>query len=183
MSGSGKSWSPEEERKLQFEWGVFHLHTLAKRFGRTPVAVKMRARKLGLGAPSRGTETVHQIVQRSGYSKPQIWNAAKALGIPIHRRTSAQVKVGKYRFTSIDSDDAERIIDFLKSRPDGARIRHERAGEWGCRGRGGHMKPEKCVGCQTADRPHYAKDRCHPCYERWRNEIRKENRRSAGPGC
>lgn len=179
----GKSWTAEEDRKLSFDWGVFRIDTLAKRMGRTPAAIKIRAYKLQLGPPSRGTETVNELVTKTGYSKPQILNAARTLGITIHRRASSHLKKGRYRFTAIEPDEAEKIIKFLTDKPDGARIRFQHVGVWGEPGRGGRMKPDRCVGCDRSDRPHYAKDRCECCYQKWRYESRKVNWQDAGPGC
>jgi hypothetical protein len=173
-----RPWTEEQDRQLAFDWGVFSLDTIARRHGRTPMAIVQRAKKLSLGAPSRGTLTVCGLAEATGYGRSQIRSAARALGIVIGKRTSAYVaKHRNRRYTSIDEEDVERIIAFLGSRPDGARIRAEVKGAWGGPGRGG-PKPEGCVSCGTSERPHYAKGMCGRCYDK-----RRKNRSGAGLGC
>lgn len=178
-----RAWSAEDERRLAFDWGVFRIETIAHRLGRTRDAVIQRAAKLQLGPASRGTTTLKAISDSTGYDRKQVRSAARALGIHIGRRVTKNIaKVEKKRFTSIDEDQAERIIAFLKARPDGTPIRFETKGAWGEKGRGGVLKPTHCVVCGKNDRPHWAKGKCHACYERARAQ-RKRNCRGDSAGC
>lgn len=177
----GPKWTAEEDAKLSFDWGVFRVETIARKLGRPRGGVVERAKRLQLGSPARGTVTVVGLSGKTGYGKTQIKNAARQLGITIGRRvTLNRAKRGGARHTAIDEEDAERIVDFLKGRPDGTRIRAEHKGAWNELGRGGHRKPPACVACGTNERPHYAKDLCRGCYEKM---SRKKNRPGAGPGC
>lgn len=174
-----KRWTEEQDKQLAFDWGVFSLETIARRHGRTTTAIVERAKKLSLGAPSRGTQTVSGLAEATGYGRTQIRNAARVLGISVGRRTAAYVaKHRDRRYTSLDEDDVEKIVAFLGSRPDGGRIRFEVRGAWGGSGRGGVTKPDQCVSCGTKDRPHYAKGLCDRCYDK-----RRKNRSGAGLGC
>ena len=166
-----RRWTEKEDARLQFDWGVFTVATLAKRLDRTPSAVVQRAHHLGLGPPSRNTVTVVTLARTTGYDKSQIRSAAKALGIHIGRVPSTAISTKTtVRWSAISEEDQESILEFLGGRPDGTRIRAETKGAWGGPARGGGLKPTHCVVCQKNDRPHYAKGACVRCYDQQRKQ-------------
>lgn len=166
-------WTQADDRRLQFDWGVFRVRAIAKKHGRTVAAVVNRAKRLGIGPPSRGTTTVAALARETGYDKSQIRNAAREIGMSIPKVAGTTVvhKTRK-RWSAISEEGAERIVKFLSRRPNGSRIRAEVAGAWGGRGRGGKMKPVQCGDCGRNTVPHYAKGLCVVCYDKGRRARR-----------
>ena len=119
------SWTPQEEEYLQESWGRIAIPTIAKKLGRTSVAVQNRARKLGLGAALQSGDyiTFNQLMlhitggAQSYTYQPESW--VKKRGMPVHWR-----RVDHSRFLVVYLDEfwawAEqhrRFIDFSKIEP------------------------------------------------------------------
>jgi hypothetical protein len=83
---------------------------------RTAAAVRSRADTLGLGPSVRGGLALQDLERISGYSRGVIHRAAARLGIVLGRchalRTGRRIRPRRY---VIDQDDADRILDWLRS--------------------------------------------------------------------
>ena len=167
--GGSKPWTAKEDARLEWEWGVFKIETLAKHFERTPAALKQRAKILDLGSPRRGKESLRALAIRSGYSRKKLVNAMKRLNMVVPRAVTAVPSRGtKHRPTALTFEQSERVLDFLLSRPDGANVTQSPTGEWG-----GKNKPDACLDCQSAENPHCALGRCRLCWQRQRTSKKK----------
>lgn len=161
-----KPWTPSEIDALAYHWGTSSLDALARRFGRTPRAIKEQAKSQGLGPPSRGRMSLLEASKRSGYDRGTIQLVAQRLGIRLPRSPATLKHSGKRprqhnRHHAIDEETLQLITDELARYPDAGRYQSSPQGEWGT-----GSKPPECVECGSADRPHYAKGVCRRCYSR-----------------
>jgi hypothetical protein len=161
-------WTAAEDRKLAFAWGVFNAATIARRLGRTVISVCWRAKKLGLGPAHRGTVTLAELERVTGHHRDRIKNAMRRMGITLQYAPSTTSPRRSFRRTAIDPEDADRVVEFLLTHPDGEMIVLHPATEWGVAGR-----PVACEGCGRTDRKHYARGWCEPCYKRSAYWLRK----------
>jgi hypothetical protein len=182
-----RSWSEEDDHRLEVLWGGEQLEVIAERLARTVDAVRVRAGQLKLGSPRRGTTTIRTLCRESGYSPSRVAFAVKALGLKQQAplRTVAE-KPGQRHRSCLTEEQAEQVLEFLRGKPDGQRLyavpgvstRNSRGlrsahGVWGVA-----TKPKACVGsedrpCEDATRPHYAKGQCRVCWERQRRADRR----------
>lgn len=118
-------WTPAEEEYLQDRWGKASISAIAKKLGRSAVAVRCHATKLGLGGVLLAGDyiTLSQLIcavtgSTKNYSyKPESW--VKKRGLPVHTKC-----VGNDRFRVVYLDEfwawAEQnrsFLDFSKMEP------------------------------------------------------------------
>jgi len=152
----GKKWAKKHEVSLLQGAGVygfawFEQHTGdsydwqdAPR-GRSKDAVKSKARRLFQSGIGRGSYTLRQIIETTGYGKKQIRRAMQALG-QKWKRTSSD---GSYL---IYEEQLEEILNWLRN-------------DYWCKKHGLY----NCLWCTTEKRPHMSHglcQRCFPCYEK-----------------
>lgn len=179
-----RRWTEKDDAYLEFNWGALSPSVIAKELGRTHSAVYQKARDRGLGPAHRGTMTIGEFAEYSGYSVSKIKHALSAMGRNIQHawRSTPGGGRGKSRYTTIDIELQEELLSFLLSQPtcriydDAPGSPRTTRGKWGV-GR----KPPVCVVCGTADHPHYARGKCVKCYERLRAAERKKNQRDPQP--
>ncbi len=166
-SGPHRCWTKADEKQLWFFWGSFSLPTIAKKLKRSQHAVAMKARALGIGAPSRATISLSGFSRETGYSITRIRWAAEQLGLCLHRVPKSDPRQKKHpRKFGIEEEQQQAILAFLKKVPDGQRIyraggKKSAKGVWGV-----GQKPPGCFGCTRTDIPHYALGLCKVCYLR-----------------
>lgn len=163
-------WTEGDDSRLSFDWGVFNADTIADRLGRSVNSVIWRAKRLKLGPSYRGTISVAQLAEETGFHRDRVVNAARKLKIPIPNAPSPRPKSKrptKGRRTAINEDAADQIREFLRTYPDGASIIQNPAEEWGISSR-----PECCNECRGTEKRHYAKGMCESCYKRARYYAR-----------
>lgn len=173
-----REWADRDSDYLRWHWGDKSPKRLAEELGRTVTAILCKARKLKLAPPSRGTVSLAALAKQTGYEERQIYNVARKLRINIRRVKSTYRPNGKHKpgggWTALTDGQIEKILAFLKTKPDVARVRQETQGKWGERGRGGFVKPPCCDVCGRNDRPHYSNGLCKPCYDRRRPHRSKK---------
>lgn len=170
----GRPWTAAERDLLEWEWTRQDVAALAKKLGRTPAAVREQARTMGLGSVKRGTLSLAEVERLTGYDRGRIMTVARRAGIHLPRcpRTrNTRAKGYKGRHYAIPWDTMDRLVEELGKLPDGGRLWRTHAHEWGGRFRDGSPKPDACVDCGHADKPHKAKGRCGPCHERATGRI------------
>jgi hypothetical protein len=175
-----RRWTPIEDDLLHFWWGVFHIERVAARLKRSVPAVAQRAHRLKLGSPGRGTMTLREFSEHTGFARDSILLAAQRIGVTIPRRARGKCsqRGTQGRFYSIDADLAEKLLAHL----DPVLGNRKWSSNWGEKGRI-KVLPGACVACGTTERPHYAKDLCRRCYlnmkragKRYRNPSTRSNR-------
>lgn len=165
-----KSWETLEDDTVAHHWGERSPSWIARevtrrfKYRRTTRAVVCRARKLGLPNPGTTTKTLSQLAATTGYSRTRLRTAMERLNIRP-RRIGA--KRGWYGVTP---SQERRVLAFLSDIPDGKRLCRAVVGQWGGVGNRGQRKPDACIDCGTAERPHFCKGRCRLCDRRWRRE-------------
>jgi hypothetical protein len=132
------------------------------KLGRSARAVVCRAAKISLGPMGRGTITLNQFAEKSGYSRSRILSAAKLLKIRLRYipRSDLRWTRVKHRWYAIGHEEQKRILAFLATVPDGQKLIVSRQGEWGGYAHRGGMKPAACIDCGTNKRPHFCSGRC-----------------------
>lgn len=163
-----KLWDNDSELLLKKLWKRKPLEKIAAQLGRTETSVNQRANKLRLGKKRQG-ESMASFLRRTGYSQSRVHTAAHRLGIKLKRRVRTTTKErmgGKMRFYAISKHVAKRLIEYLRSVPDGQRIEKSSRGEWGGK------KPLQCKRCKRSDKPHEAKGLCGRCYDRKRRRTK-----------
>ncbi len=111
----GMTWEPSEDARLRALWGEVDVYYLARRLGRTMVAVRERARALGLGAGiSRGYISLSEAARRAGYHHLSFRRAIewwRARGEEVDSKRLATVQGTKRRglWTQIEESDAADI--------------------------------------------------------------------------
>lgn len=161
-------WTPREDAKLIKLWGHQSTLAISEAVGRTPYAVELRGRALGLGGHRHGLVTIRQLIERSGYSRETVMLALKTLKVQVIPvpRVSARKAATQTQHRGIWASKVAAVMGYLTGRTVGSitprpGLRLGPAGVWGIVGR-----PACCNGCGTADRPHYAKGMCERCYTR-----------------
>ena len=163
-----RRWSKAEDAKLIELWGYRSTQDISQTLGRTPDAVELRGRALGLGGGRHGLVTIRQLIMRSGYSRETVMLALKVLKVQVLPipRVSARKAETRTQHRGIWASKVSLVMRYLTSRQVGAitprpGLKLGPAGVWGIVGR-----PACCDGCGGADRPHYAKGMCERCYTR-----------------
>jgi len=173
---AGRHWTPEEEAQLREMWGHLDLLTIARRLERTGHAVTLKAKALKLPAPSRvAGKTVSALCQDLATDARRINYALEALGISKHRVKRGSLKQKRHVHAEyVRHEDIPRLQQFLEENPRIYRDTPEAArttrGAWGV-----GKKAPACIGCGTSAKPHHAKDRCYPCYNRYANRARRSH--------
>lgn len=153
--GTGRRWTEQDLKSLQWQWGVMRLETLVKKYNRTPAAIRAKALELGLGAPGRGLVSIAQLAEQTGYDRKRIVNAMRFLNMTITVAPTWTVPKGKIRRTGIDEERAARVIEWLGTYPDAKQIRQPAKNTW--------TVFECCVRCERTDSAHVSKGLCRRC--------------------
>lgn len=77
----------------------------------------------------------------------------------------------------------EKIIAFLRDKPDGVRLLAPTGKVTPTRAWGIGKKPPACLGCGTTERPHRAGGRCMSCYQKQWKRWGVDGRPPACLGC
>lgn len=173
-----RPWKKEEDHLLEFFWGSHKIHWIAKRLQRTPWAVTHRALDLKLGPFERGTISMKQFCERSGFLQHQVIRAARKIGTKLHRaQPGSPINPRPQRRYAIDDDQQEALLAELlrltkKSShvyKDGIGDKRSTKGRWGV-----GKKPVRCNRCGTKDRPHFSGGLCASCYNRRYKKRQRE---------
>ncbi|MGO4890308.1 hypothetical protein ACJ2A9_21380 [Anaerobacillus sp. MEB173] len=121
--GQAKNWSQEELDYLQNKWGVISIKAISNQLGRSVNAIKLKARKLGLGDASLHYDgiTVSQLcnVLNVSYSYTmKVW--IEKHNLPIKHKIFAEkskVKVIKYDDFWKWAEANKQMINFAKLEP------------------------------------------------------------------
>jgi hypothetical protein len=169
-----KVWTAKEESYLQYNWGELSIKKMAEALGRTEWAVATHAVTMRLGPYSRGTMSLREVAEFTGFSVTKVRHAIKKLGLRPRYAWSSEPGQRKLAEYAIDDEVAEQLSDFMEKTPlirlDNVGAARTTAGMWGV-----GKKPAACVRCGTSDRPHYAKGHCRSCYwtiKGYRDEYR-----------
>ena len=89
----GKNWTKEEENQLSEMWGYFTIDTIARRLGRTPIAVRVKVQRLGLPPflDSGDYVTLNKLLHclygtKKAYHDDQVESLVKKRGLPVHKK-------------------------------------------------------------------------------------------------
>ena len=174
-------WTDEEDHKLMFFWGAISLPSSATKLDRTAWAVAQRARALQLGPFSRGDGlSMRAFCRYSGFSDMKVWAAVEALGLLLRRMpTSDPEHRSPRRAYLISEEQQEKLLEhmlehevYFKNKPGSGKTEK---GVWGI-----GKKPEACLDCHRADKPHFAKGKCKYCYSRPYKEMTRYQLYKAG---
>jgi len=156
VSGEGRRWSNKELRALLTGIGAYGIKWFQKRTDapndwpnapdhRSLYAIKAAARRhCGPGGLTRGSYTLHHVMQATNYSRTQILRARDALG---HKWKRMRVR-GNYIITE---EQVDEMVEWLK---------HD---YWD---KDQHLYC--CLGCQTEKRTAFGLGLCGRCYWRYR---------------
>jgi hypothetical protein len=164
----GKAWTTDEEKYVQWNWGVIPLDKIAKKLGRTQWGVAQHATKiLNLGAASRGTWSIRKAAKYSGFSEEKIKHAIEKLGMNVSWALRTDPRRGtkrKIHQRALTDEQLDQIVEFMLANPyiftDKPGMTRSTAGAWGV-----GKKPPQCLKCGRSDRPHEAKGFCTTCYQ------------------
>lgn len=136
-------WTTKQERALLDGIGSFGWSVLERRTGHTRNAIWAKVqRDLGGGGITRGSYSLAQAMEETGYSRTQFERAASAL----NQRWQRTARGGNYLITA---EQIEDIAHWLAQ--DFWCVRHRLYG---------------CGNCATTSRPHHAGGLCRVCYHR-----------------
>lgn len=161
-------WSAADDRKLSFHWGTTPLGKIEKLLGRTRIALIRRAAHLQLGGLRRGQKSLAKLCESTGYSRHTVLTVIANLGMRLRRidRGDRPYTKASPRAIAVTEAQEARIIAYLREHRDFKRhfppgSKKSNAGLWGV-----GLKPAQCHRCTRADKPHFAKGLCKPCYNR-----------------
>lgn len=90
---AGKNWTDEEENQLSEMWGYYTIDTIARRLGRTPIAVRVKVQRLGLPPflDSGDYVTLNKLLHclygtKKAYHDDQLESLVKNRGMPVHKK-------------------------------------------------------------------------------------------------
>ena len=119
-----KVWTREEESYLEENWGTISIPTIAKNLGRSVVAIKVRASRLGLGPCLLGGEYVsfnQLVIALTGHTSHSyhLTSWVENRGFPIHTK---RVNKNTFRVVYLDefwewAEKNKSFIDFSKMEP------------------------------------------------------------------
>lgn len=171
-----KPWKLEEDLELEklLNWGPVansEIVALAKRLGRTKVAVVCRAQRLGYKQLRRKPNyvTVASLARETGYNETRI--RVVLVRLKIYTRTMGRRSDGKPIYSAIMTTDVPRILEELKRTSHKVLLCTADRGAWGVKGRY-YRIPPVCMGCHSSERPHHAGGRCQKCYESYSQLMR-----------
>jgi hypothetical protein len=160
-------WIEEEDRYLRNYWGMFTLNRMSEDLSRSSRAIYERALALDLTL-ERDDMSLHAFARYVGFDREKVLNAAELLGIKLRygkrvrkwdrSPTRKSAKSAKTSRVFVPAFDQPQLIKFLLENAN-TRLQVKR-GRWGS----GRL-PRGCLGCETKERPHYAKGRCKRCYD------------------
>lgn len=81
----GHRWTSDADDFLEAHWGIWGIQRLAKRLRRTPTALALRARALGLGPACAKLITLRELERISGYDRSRIMGVVKRLRLQPRR--------------------------------------------------------------------------------------------------
>jgi hypothetical protein len=125
MKNSKKNWTEEDLEYLYQRWGEVSVPSIAKKLGRSEMAVILKAQREGLGSVLDSGEAVSlsQLVtaikgNNSSYSSCyEVW--VKKYGLPVHKK---RVRKNTFRVVYLEefwewAEKHRSIIDFSKMEP------------------------------------------------------------------
>jgi hypothetical protein len=148
-------------------WGEVDIVVLAHELKRTRRSIAEYAKHLKLPAPSQQTKTLRALMRSSGYAESQIREAMARLGFEVHRVRRTDPKQHRFGMHwAVTKEQEAAILAFLSEHLKGRYVRRvvglrTARGVWGI-----GKKPPTCLGCQSVEKPHYARGLCTACYQR-----------------
>lgn len=93
--GRSKSWTEKEKEFLEDQWGKLTLPGLAKKLGRTEQAIKLKARRLGMGDARQHYNgfTLHSLATILGIDYKKIVNWVDRYDFPVKEKAFVREKV------------------------------------------------------------------------------------------
>lgn len=126
---------------------------LADDLGRTPQAIRVRCNILRLRRQRpAGSVSLTALVERSGYNRRRVENAAVRVGAGLRRDPRDRRRI------DVSREQARAILGELAKHPDGRPLYIRHQGEWG--------PGESCACCGRDSVPRRARGLCSACYER-----------------
>jgi hypothetical protein len=172
LTGRARRWTEAEDNAILvlFADGPVPgnlVRVLGRKLGRTYLAVKRRALKLGCdGIDQHPYIGIGTFARETGYNRTRILIAIERLGIPL--REHGHYRNGTPRVRAIPKTRIPEILAECQKAPDGGLLNASKHGEWGRRGKH-RVNPKRCLRCYSNDKPHYSKGYCRTCYGRqWR---------------
>lgn len=117
--GKKKGWTEEEIQYLEERWGSVSIKGIAKSINRSANAVKLKARRLGLGDPRMHYDgiTINQLSLALGVSYSTISSWIQKHDFPVRQKVFAlknKVNVVTYKDFWEWAESHKQIIDFSK---------------------------------------------------------------------
>lgn len=105
-------WTAAEDHRLTIMWGVDSVEDISKAIGRTPTAIYMRSKVLGLQwACPQGFESITRAAERTGYAVKQIRAILHATGYTASIREAFSLPRGsRYRHQIIETDAVDAAV-------------------------------------------------------------------------
>ncbi len=160
-------WAKREDAALRAGWGLRDLGDLAAQFDRTPLAVRVRARALGLPLARQGTKSLVELAASTGYDDTRIRGAVARLGMVVDRAPAMFNAAPPLRGRPLAFTEEQEleIVAFLATVPDGRKLYSGQASatdswQWGVGG-----KPAACIDCARSDVQHAGRGRCRACFQ------------------
>lgn len=149
-----RRWTPDEIRLLTTKTGAFAIGVLERDLpGRTRAAIRNKLLELFGGGSSRGTQSLADVAEATGYSKKQILRASRALGQRIQRVNAINSRIMFF------DDQVESMMIWL---------RHD----YWCRK--AHLYA--CAECGSTEIPPKSLGLCRACFERRKSAYRSKGR-------
>ncbi len=110
-----RNWTREEMNYMTYEWGIATVESIARYLGRTPVAVIVKSKRLGLGSPYRKTKfTSHRLSHLLGIDQHTITDYwVPKCGLKC-RRMEMRYKKGKF----LQIIDYDNLMEWLQKNQD-----------------------------------------------------------------
>ena len=144
-----KKWTKSEEMILLQGVGANSIDWLCRKLRKSRAAVDSKLYRMFRGGISRGTYSLKEIIDITGYSRSHLIRARKALKQKWKRTSNKGIFL-------ITDDQIEELADWLG------------LDYWS---RSHHLY--KCIWCYTSDNPHRSYGLCTECYKEYDNLIRK----------
>ena len=100
-------WTIEDDRALAHEWGSANIDVMARRFGRTPLAIFTRASSLGLYRRECWA-TLEEVAKESGFDRERVARILRWKRVRV-MRNMGKGTAGKR--TVIDRDEALEAVE------------------------------------------------------------------------
>jgi len=178
-----RKWSPQDLLTLETALqngplSTGRMRTLCANLGRSYAAVIAQARKQGFREVSKELTyvTASSLENRLGVGRRRITAIVKSLGIVCH--PTAYRADGKPLRLAIPTAMVPRVLEEIERTKDVTYLGAPPKGSWGVKSRGKRIAHE-CAGCGTKQNPHYARNRCKPCYDKVKIIQQRRRRRDA----